>query len=155
MHMLSVAVSPETELVLVSRLDRESCDVKTHSRVGICPQTAVCNVNHCPTLKAYERGHECLGKRILDVCEHRNKVRCGVLQFCSESCTSTDIESVAEFFSFTMITRVSDSFLLTLIVSAAFCAESAAPENARAQMIVIILFIPSLILRLQRYGKKI
>ena len=37
-----------------------------------------------------------------------------------------------------MITRVSDSFLFTLMVSALFCAESAAPENAMAQKMVKI-----------------
>ena len=53
------------------------------------------------------------------------------------------------------MTRVSAPFLFTLMVSALFCAESAAPENAMAQMMVKILLISYLlILRQQRYGKR-
>ena len=59
-------------------------------------------------------------------------------------------------FSFTMTTIVSDSFLHTLMVSALFCADSAAPENTMAQMIVKILFISlHYLIRLQRYGKRL
>lgn len=119
MWVNSVKMAPESELVLISDLQRESCDVESDCRISESSDAYVGDICDCTALHADKRSHKVFEEWIIDVCEDRDKIRCIPVRFWSIwkfrinhfSCwrcnwlteelrwktgTSTDIKSVTE-----------------------------------------------------------
>ena len=54
MHVLSVKMSPESQLIFISDLQWESCDIKTYRRIGKCSDALLGDVGNSATFKTYK-----------------------------------------------------------------------------------------------------